>query len=161
VSPRAAARLESLGFTHVYDYVPGKTDWLAAGLPREGQAASVPLAGDVLQDVPLCNPDERLGAVRERIGPHADICAVVDGNGILLGLLRAKQLKSSRDGVVEEAMIAGPTTVRASEMLDDLVGRMNEHDVTAILVTTPEGRPLGLLRRAEAERVLAQRKRQP
>ena len=28
---------ESLGFTQVYDYVPGKNDWLAAGLPREGK----------------------------------------------------------------------------------------------------------------------------
>ncbi len=30
MSPRAAARLETLGFTKVYDYVGGKTDWLAA-----------------------------------------------------------------------------------------------------------------------------------
>src|SRR5919198_854297 len=47
MSPRAAARLEQLGFRQVYDYVPGKADWLAAGLQREGQAAGVPLAGDV------------------------------------------------------------------------------------------------------------------
>jgi len=135
-------------------------DWIAAGLPREGQAASIPLAGDVLQEVPLCNPHERLDNVRERIGHRADFCAVVDANGILLGLLRAKQLKSSRGGAVEEAMIAGPTTVRASEMLDDLVSRMTEHDVTALVVTTPEGRALGLLRRAEAERVLTKQNRQ-
>ena len=32
MSPRAAWRLESLGFSHVYDYVAGKIDWLAAGL---------------------------------------------------------------------------------------------------------------------------------
>ena len=46
MSPRAAWRLESLGFTKVYDYVPGKTDWLAAGLPREGDEGARRLMRD-------------------------------------------------------------------------------------------------------------------
>jgi hypothetical protein len=29
MSPRAASRLESLGFTQVNDYVAGKADWVA------------------------------------------------------------------------------------------------------------------------------------
>src|SRR5712691_518454 len=33
MSPRAAWRLERLGFTPVYDYALGKVDWMAAGLP--------------------------------------------------------------------------------------------------------------------------------
>jgi rhodanese-related sulfurtransferase len=36
LSPRAAARLRQLGFRQVYDYLPGKADWLAAGMLREG-----------------------------------------------------------------------------------------------------------------------------
>ncbi|TVQ33469.1 MAG: rhodanese-like domain-containing protein [Geminicoccaceae bacterium] len=32
-SPEAAARMEALGYTRVYDYVAGKADWLAAGKP--------------------------------------------------------------------------------------------------------------------------------
>ncbi len=44
MSPRAAWRFESLGGTRVYDYVAGKVDWFAAGLPREGRPAqAVPL----------------------------------------------------------------------------------------------------------------------
>ena len=39
MSPRAACRLETLGFSEVYDYVAGKADWLARGLPREGEKA--------------------------------------------------------------------------------------------------------------------------
>src|SRR5689334_6170303 len=35
LSPRAAARLESLGFADVYDYAAGKADWIAMGLPTE------------------------------------------------------------------------------------------------------------------------------
>ena len=42
MSPRAAWRLESLGFGDVYDYVAGKVDWMAAGLPIEGANAHHP-----------------------------------------------------------------------------------------------------------------------
>ncbi len=47
MSPRAAWRLESLGFHDVYDYVDGKLDWMAAGLPTEGTNAEHPRAGDL------------------------------------------------------------------------------------------------------------------
>ncbi len=32
-SPRAAQRMEELGYRHVYDYEDGKADWQDAGLP--------------------------------------------------------------------------------------------------------------------------------
>ncbi len=47
MSPRAAWRLESLGFRDVYDYVAGKLDWMAAGLRTEGTNAAHPRAGQV------------------------------------------------------------------------------------------------------------------
>lgn len=34
-SPRAAERMDRLGFTKVFDYEAGKDDWRAAGLPIE------------------------------------------------------------------------------------------------------------------------------
>jgi CheY-like chemotaxis protein len=39
MSPRAACRLETLGFDQVYDDSAGKTDWLAHGLAVEGADA--------------------------------------------------------------------------------------------------------------------------
>jgi rhodanese-related sulfurtransferase len=47
MSARAASRLESLGFTHLYRYTPGKDGWLTMGLPTEGPEAATPRAGDV------------------------------------------------------------------------------------------------------------------
>ncbi len=47
MSPRAAWRLESLGFTKVFDYVAGKADWSASGLPMEGKLANYCRAGSV------------------------------------------------------------------------------------------------------------------
>jgi hypothetical protein len=46
MSPRAAWRLEGMGFTEVYDYPPGKADWSASGLPMEVTRANEPTIGD-------------------------------------------------------------------------------------------------------------------
>jgi hypothetical protein len=61
MSPRAAWRLEGLGFEEVYDYTAGKADWFASGLPKEGTLASVPtIGGAARQDVPTCAPAEKV-----------------------------------------------------------------------------------------------------
>lgn len=49
MSPRAACRLETLGFHHVYDYMPGMADWLARGLPREGDRPAVRVGNKMRQ----------------------------------------------------------------------------------------------------------------
>src|SRR5258708_34308688 len=67
MSPRAAWRLESLGFAEVYDYTAGKADWLAWGRPREGRTAQVPTVGEVARrDVPTCGLAERVGGAKAR-----------------------------------------------------------------------------------------------
>ena len=66
MSPRAAARLESLGFTNVYDYEAGKADWFAAGLPREGEAMPVPRAADVARN------DDLTCALEDTVAEAAD-----------------------------------------------------------------------------------------
>src|SRR6266540_5214701 len=45
MSPRAASLLETLGFEQVYDYVAGKADWGAAGLPLAGRNGRETRAG--------------------------------------------------------------------------------------------------------------------
>jgi hypothetical protein len=68
MSPRAACRLELLGFTRVYDYVAGEADWLAHGLPTEGTQAQVPRAKDVLRsDAVTARPEEPVGQVVARV----------------------------------------------------------------------------------------------
>jgi rhodanese-related sulfurtransferase len=37
-SPKAARKMEELGYQEVYDYEAGKMDWKAAGLPVEGDS---------------------------------------------------------------------------------------------------------------------------
>jgi hypothetical protein len=57
MSPRAAWRLESIGFAEVHDYVAGKADWGSAGPPLEGTRGSDTRVGAYLRrDVPCGVP---------------------------------------------------------------------------------------------------------
>ncbi len=150
MSPRAACRLEHLGFADVYDYVPGKSDWMAAGLPREGQSMHTPYAGDVAhRDVPTCLIRASPDSVATVLRAHGFCVAVTDDN-IVLGMVYAQDV-TNHNGPVEQVMRPGPTTVRANEPVPPLVERMHAADVDTILVTNPEGRLLGLLDRHHAE----------
>jgi CBS domain-containing protein len=153
MSPRAACRLETLGFTEVYDYVPGKVDWLAHGLPVEGENAEEPRARDVVRDdVALCHPTDRVGDVRARVeaSPYG-FALVVSRSGVLLGRLRRAVLEGDPDAAAADVMEAGPSTVRPDMRLGPLVERLRERDLTTAVVTTPEGTLLGVLRCRDAE----------
>ena len=154
MSPRAAWRLESLGFGEVYDYVAGKVDWLAFGLPREGDEAATPRAGDIARrDVPTCTLSDPIGAVRQRVEAAGwEQCLVVNDERVVLGRLRGKALSADPDALAEAVMEAGPTTVRPDERLADLATRLRERDVASIVVTTPDGRLVGVLFREDVER---------
>ncbi len=156
MSPRAAWRLESLGFTQVFDYVPGKADWFASGLPREGKLASFPTVGDVARrDVPACAPAEKVGAAQERAAGW-DRCVVVSKERVVLGLLREKELTSDPEASVEEVMRNGPATFRPNEPVGKVTRRMRERGARAVLVTTSDGRLVGLFYREAAERWAAE-----
>jgi Mg/Co/Ni transporter MgtE len=162
MSPRAAWRLESIGFPRVYDYVAGKADWGSFGLPLEGIRGSETRVGAYLRrEVPTCGLEERLAAVRARVrAARWDTCFVVNDERIVLGRLGRAALTGDDDVGVEEAMSAGPSTVRASLELDRAVERMRRQDLTTLPVTTSDGRLFGLLERGAAERALRELKRE-
>src|SRR5258708_11918772 len=114
MSPRAAWRLESLGFAEVYDYAAGKADWLAWGLPREGRAAQVPTVGEVARrDVTTCGLADRVTDAKARAQAAGfEACVVVNERRVVLGLLRSQELDADPDAVAEQVMRAGPTTYR-------------------------------------------------
>jgi Mg/Co/Ni transporter MgtE len=154
MSPRAAWRLESLGFAQVYDYVAGKLDWLAAGLPTEGSNARRPRAGDVARrDAPRCGLDERLGDVQPRVRAAGwDACVVVNPERVVLGLLRARELEADPGLRIEQAMRPGPSTFRPHVPIVEMAGFMVDHDLTSSPITTSDGRLVGLLLREDAVR---------
>jgi len=157
MSPRAAARLASIGFPRVYDYVAGKADWGSAGLPLEGSSGSETRAGaHARRDVPTCRLDEPLAQIRERVEQADwDTCFVVDQEGVVLGRLGRSALQRDDELSVEQAMTPGPSTIRPSARLNDVVARMRTQNLSNLPVTTSDGQLVGLLAREDAERAIA------
>jgi CBS domain-containing protein len=154
MSPRAAWRLEGLGFEKVYDYMPGKADWFASGLPREGKLANIPTIREAARrDVPTCGLMDRVGDAREQAQQSGwDRCVVVNEERVVLGLLREAEWSGPPETVVETVMRNGPATFRPHEPVGKLAERMSKRGASAILVTTPDGKLIGLLYRKDAER---------
>jgi CBS domain-containing protein len=143
-----------MGFSQVHDYVTGKLDWLAAGLPTEGTNAQVPRAGDVARkDVPTCRMDERIADVRTRAEEAGwDACVVTNDERVVLGLLRKKELHTGEDEQVERVMRPGPSTYRPFVAIDEMAHLMVHHDLPNVPITTSDGRLVGLLVREDAAR---------
>ncbi len=158
MSPRAAWRLESLGFNQVIDYVPGKQAWYEESEPREGKATDEIWIGDVADgNVPTCTLTERIGDLRDRVRADGrDTCVVINAQGIVLGLLRKRALEASPEATAEEVMASGPKTFRPNVTLQELLKSMRDHDIqTNSLVTTLHGRLVGVISRADAEATIA------
>jgi len=138
----------------VYDYVAGKSDWLAAGLPSEGTLARLPRAGDAARkDVPTCGLQDRLGDVQERVRKDGwEVCVVVNEERVVFGLLRAKELGGDPGQTIERAMRPGPSTFRPHVPIEEMADYMVAHDLPSSPITTSEGRLVGILLRDDAVR---------
>jgi CBS domain-containing protein len=140
----------------VIEYVPGKVAWFEENQPREGKAVDEIWIGDVAgSDVPTCSLTETIGDIRRRTGDWG-MSVVVDKEGVVLGLLRKKELDTDPNVTAEQVMRPGPKTFRPNVTLQELLKSMRDHDIqTNSLVTTGEGRLLGVISRADAEATLA------
>ena len=138
------------------DYVPGKLAWYEENQPREGKAVDETWVGDVAEsEVPTCGLEERMGDVRAR-SRGWDTCVVVGPGRGVLGLLRKAELEGDPKATAERVMRNGPKTFRPNVTLEELLKSMRDHDIqTNSLVTTGEGRLLGVISRADAEATLA------
>lgn len=152
MSPRAAARLASLGFARVYDYAPGKVDWMASGRPTEGGPRPLRL-GDLVERGATCRVGEPVADARRRLG-HEGPWWVVDENGVLLGRV-GRDAAHGADGLrVEEVMAEGPVTHRANDQVVRVLERRPR--ASTLVVTTPRGVLLGTVERERAARALSQ-----
>jgi CBS domain-containing protein len=153
MSPRAAARLASICFPRVYDYVAGKADWGSAGLPLEGTSGSATRVGaHVRTDVPTCRLEDDLDEVRRRVRDAGwDTCFVVDHGRVVLGRLGGAAITGVEPGTIEDVMSAGPSTIRPSARLHQMVERMRSQNLSSLPVTSSDGRLVGLLLGEDAE----------
>ncbi len=151
MSPRAACRLETLGFEHIYDYVPGKADWLAHNLPVEPHDPDLMTAGQLVRnDVVTCELADSIGDVARRIAdsPYG-FALVLSTNGVLLGRLRASALNAALETPAEEQMESGPSTVRPDTPAAELLQRLRDLNLRTAIITTPEGHLIGIAPRTD------------
>ena len=143
-------RLESIGFSRVYHYAPGKADWGSFGLPLEGKSDSSTRVGSITRaDAPRCLPDELVSAVAERVGDEWLICVVTNDAGVVLGLLGRQALRAGERVRAEDAMSLGPATIRPSARREAIAQRMRDEELTRLVVTHPDGVLVGVLRRED------------
>ena len=144
MSPRAAWRLEAAGFDPVYDYAPGKADWLAADLPFQGTAE---LAGmftrrgvaTVAEITPAAEALRLLDA--QGFGP----VLVLNQAGVVMGAAYRDALVSAPGEAETGSMVRfGVSTVRPSEDAAALAHRMSHAEVTRVVVTRSDGTLVGL-----------------
>ena len=137
------------------DYKPGKLAWYEENEAREGKAVDEIWIGDVAgSDVPTCGLTETIGDIRRR-AEGWDSCVVVDSKRVVLGLLRKKELDADPTATAEQVMRPGPKTFRPNVTLQELLKSMRDHEIqTNSLITTAEGRLLGVISRADAEATL-------
>lgn len=107
--------------------------------------------------VATCGLTDRIGDIRERIkGDEREICVVVNEAGIVLGVLRKKALAADASATAEQVMHEGPSTFRANLTLEEMLKFMRDHDLKGhSIITTPEGRLLGIIGRNDLEATLA------
>jgi CBS-domain-containing membrane protein len=141
--------------------VPGKQDWLARGLPTEGEKKDVPTVGEVArEDAVACHAEDRVATVRRLVeaSPY-DFALVLSDTGVLLGRLGTATLEAQSEAPAEELMEPGPSTVRPGVELAPLVERLRDRGLEYVLATMPDGKLAGVMRRADAEARLAAQSR--
>ncbi len=145
-----------MGFGDVSDYVDGKLDWMAAGLPTEGSNARRPRAGAVARsDSPTCRLDETVGQVAAKVRAAGwTACVVVNAERVVLGLLRETELGGDPNQRIEQAMRPGPSTFRPFVLVEELARYMAEHELPNAPITTSDGRLIGLITLEDAARVV-------
>lgn len=156
MSSRAAWRLIELGYTQVYRYKPGKMDWLANGLPFEGEESGEQHAGDLAhRDVPTCHLADRIGEIRSLVSQKSwDVCVVINEAEVVMGFLGPDALQSDPGQTAEQAMQADIRTFRFNRKLDAVLKSMRGQNMAHALVTDVDGRLFGLLRKEDVEKAL-------
>jgi predicted transcriptional regulator len=84
-----------------------------------------------------------------RISDDWQMCVVVNDDNVVLGMLGRRTLSSGGNRRAEEAMAAGPSTIRPSARIDAIVDRMLVQNLTCIIVTHPDGILVGVLRQED------------
>jgi hypothetical protein len=103
-------------------------------------------------DVVRCSPTDRAAAVRASIerSPYP-FGLVTSPGGVVLGRVRASRLDPGSEQPVWDAAEPGPKTFRPHHSVGNVASVLADKDLRWAIVTTPEGRLLGVASRRDLE----------
>jgi hypothetical protein len=153
MSPRAAWRLDELGFTAVYDYPGGKQDWFAAGLSAEGGRPDDDRIASHAHDVVTCALGEPVADILPRIDQSEwEFAVAVTPTNVVLGRVRRSDAEAAADGaIVRDVVHEGPSTFRPNVSVREMATYMGQHDLSSAIVTTSQGVLIGVVGRNALE----------
>ena len=137
-------RLEAAGFQDIYEYMAGKADGLAMGMPTEGTLANAPIK-NVIHQLPVCSLGDNLTSVKAQISSESDRCVVIDQNRVVLGLVDLAVVQDY-ERPIEDVMKAAPLTLRPSVLIAEAVHYFHHTNLAVALVTKSTGELMGGIR---------------
>lgn len=106
------------------------------------------LIEEIERQVPTCQLNESVEEAKRRAEKLGfQLCVVVNEEGIVLGLVEKDAWKKDSAMAVETIMDPGPTTLRPSYLVEDAVELLARQNQDGILVTSSEGKLMGVFRR--------------
>src|SRR4051794_36244641 len=157
MSPRAACRLEQLGFAEVSDYAGGKMAWMGAGLPTEGSTPDRDRGGALARrDVLTCDVATTVDELRRRVSSaeaeaEDGVAVVLAGGEVVVGAVDLDALPAQGGTTAGDVMDPGPSTFRPSLPVAEARDYVEKHDIPRLLITRVDGSYVGVVRRHQLQ----------
>src|ERR1043165_8621507 len=95
-------------------------DWLAFGLPAEGEERSALLIEHIQRTVPTCRPTDSAEAARQAAAKmNFSSCAIVNEESVVLGSIRNNGSEVDPVAAAGDVMELGPKTLRPSSTVKE------------------------------------------
>jgi predicted transcriptional regulator len=138
----------------VFDFVAGKLDWMAFGLPVETEPEVILVAKRLTRNWPVCRLADRVMDAKQRAeAGGVSFCPVLNEEGIVLGVVQEEHWKAPPSTSVEEIMDPAPATLRPSYSVQDANEVLkNYYKQEAALVTSSDGKMMGVFKGGETSK---------
>jgi CBS domain-containing protein len=129
----------------------GKLDWMAFGLPLEREEKTPFVVERLFLGWPVCRLTDMTADTKQRVrASGAAFCPILNEAGVVLGVVQKSDLEIERLVSVDEIMDPAPTTLRPNYSVDDATELLERNKQEAALVTSSDGKLLGVFKPGEA-----------
>ena len=123
-------------------------DWLAFALTIEGEEKWSMLFHRIERRVATCSVSDCVGEAKQRARQMGSgLCAVINEENIVLGVVERDEWDTTAATPVEQVMKSAFTTLRPSAFVEEATELLEKNSLDAVLITTSDGKLFGIFRR--------------